>query len=203
MSYSFKLHKLSFSHIEIKIIITTLFQAGLLGDLMEHKIQNISIILFSHSVVSNYLQPHGLRYVRLPCPSPTPRAYSNSCPLSRWFHPTISSSVVLFISCLQLFPASGSFPMSQFFASGSQSIGAATSAASVLPMNIKAWFHLGWLIGSLWSPGDSEKSSPTPQFKSIYSSALSFLYSPTLCNPIDGSPPGCPIPGIFQAKTLE
>ena len=146
---------------------------------MERKIQNISIIQFSHSVVSNSLWPHGLQYVRLPCPSPTPRAYSNSCPLSRWFHPTISSSVVLFISCLQLFPASGSFPMSQFFASGGQSIGVSTST-SVLPMNIKAWFHLGWLIGSPWSPRDSQKSSPTPLFKSINSSALSFLYSPTL-----------------------
>ena len=146
---------------------------------MEHKIQNISIIQFSHSVVSNSLRPHGLQYVRLPCPSPTPRAYSNSCPLSRWFHPTISSSVVLFISFLQLFPASGSFPMSQFFASGGRSIGVSTST-SVLPMNIKAWFHLGWLIGSPWSPRDSQKSSPTPQFKSINSLALSFLYSPTL-----------------------
>ena len=78
---------------------------------------------FSHSVVSDSLRPHGLQHTRLPCPSPTPRAYSNSCPLSRWCHPTISSSVIPFSSCLQPFPASGSFPMSQFFLSGGQSIG--------------------------------------------------------------------------------
>ena len=77
---------------------------------------------FSHSVVSNSLRPHGLPHARLPCPSPTPGACSNSCPLSRWCHPTISSSVVPFSSCLQSFPASGSFPVSQFFASGGQSI---------------------------------------------------------------------------------
>ena len=79
---------------------------------------------------------HGLQHARLPCPSPTPGVYSNSCPLSQWCHPTISSSVVPFSSCLQSFPASGSFPMSQFFASGGQSTGA---SASVLPMNIQDW----------------------------------------------------------------
>ena len=97
-------------------------------------------VQFSHSVMSNSLQPHGLQHARLPCPSPTPRA--NSCPLSRWCHPTISSSVVPFSSCLQSFPASGSFPMSQFFASGGQCIGVSASA-SVLPMNIQDWFPLG------------------------------------------------------------
>ena len=97
---------------------------------------------FSRSVVSNSLRPHGLQHARLPCPSPTPRAYSNSCPLSRWCHPTISSSVVPFSSCLQSFPASGSFPMSQFFASGGQRIGVSASA-SVLQMNIQNWFPLG------------------------------------------------------------
>ena len=81
-----------------------------------------------------------LQHARLPCTSPSPGACSNSCPLSQWCHPTISSSVVPFSSCLQSFPASGSFPMSQLFASGGQSIGA--SAASVLPMNIQAWFPL-------------------------------------------------------------
>ena len=90
--------------------------------------------------MSDSLWPHGLQHARLPCPSPTPRACSNSCPLSQWCHPTISSSVVPFSSCLQSFPASGSFPMSQLFSSGGQSIGA--SAASVLPMNIQAWFPL-------------------------------------------------------------
>ena len=89
------------------------------------------------------LQPHGLQHARLSCPSQLPRAFSNSCPSSRWCHPTISSSVVPFSSCLQYFPASGSFPMSQFFASGGQSIGASASA-SVLPMNIQDWFPLGW-----------------------------------------------------------
>ena len=137
------------------------------------------LIQFSHSVMSNSLWPHGLQHTRLPCPSPTPRAYSNSCLSSQWCHPIISSSVIPFSSCLQFFLASGSFQMSQFFASGGQSIGVSTST-SVLPMNIKAWFHLGWLIGSPWSPRDSQESSPTPQFKSIDSSALSFHYSSTL-----------------------
>ena len=90
---------------------------------------------FSRSVASNSLWPHGLQHARLPCPSPTSRLCSNSCPLSQWCHPTISSSVIPFSSCLQSFPASGSFPMSQFFTSGVQSIGASASA-SVLPINI-------------------------------------------------------------------
>ena len=97
---------------------------------------------FSRSVVSDPLQPHGLQHARPPCPSPTPGAYSNSCPLSQWCHPTISSSVVHFSSCLQSFPASGSFPVSQFFAWGGQSIGVSASA-SVLPINIQGWFPLG------------------------------------------------------------
>ena len=88
------------------------------------------------------LQPHGLQYTRLPCPSPTPRACSNSCPSSRWCHPTILTSVISFSCCLQSFPASGSFLMSQLFTSGGQSIGASASA-SVLPMNIQDWFPLG------------------------------------------------------------
>ena len=102
-------------------------------------------VLFSHSVVSDSLQPHGLHHTRLPCPPPTPRAYSNSCPSSQWCHPIISSSVVPFSSCLQSFPASGSFPMSQFFSSGGQSIGASASA-SVLPTNIQDWFPLGLTV---------------------------------------------------------
>ena len=97
--------------------------------------------------MSDSLRPHGLQHARPLCPSPTPGVYSNSCPLSWWCHPTISSSVIPFSSCLQSFPASGSFPMSQFFASGGQSIGASASAsASVLPMNIQAWFPLGWTV---------------------------------------------------------
>ena len=98
---------------------------------------------FSPSVMSNSLWPYGLQNARLPCPSPTTRACSNSCPLSRWCHPIISSSVVPSSSCLQSFPASGSFPMSQFFTSGGQSIGV-SALASVLPMNIQDWFPLGW-----------------------------------------------------------
>ena len=92
--------------------------------------------------MSDSLCPHGLQHARLPCPSPTPGACSNSCPLSQWCHPTISSSIVPFSSCLQSFPGSGSFPMSQFFSSGGQSIGASV-LASVLPMNIQDWFPLG------------------------------------------------------------
>ena len=93
--------------------------------------------------MSNSLLLHGLQHASLPCPSPTPRAYLNSCPLSQWCHSTISSSVVPFSFCLQSFPASGSFPMSQFFASDGQSIGVSASA-SVLSMNIQEWFLLGW-----------------------------------------------------------
>ena len=102
-------------------------------------------VQFSHSVVFDSLRPHGLQHARLPCPSPTPRAYSNSCPLSQWCHPTISSSVVPFCSHLWSFPASGSFPMSQFFTSGGQSIGVSASA-SVLPMNIRRLisFWIDW-----------------------------------------------------------
>ena len=129
--------------------------------------------------MSDSLQRHGLQHTCLPCPSPTPRAYSNSCPLSWWCHTTISFSVVPFSSCLQSFPASGSFPMSQFFTAGSQNIGVSASA-SVLPMNMQDWFPLGWTGWISFCPRDSQESSPTPQFKSINSSALSFLYSLTL-----------------------
>ena len=103
-------------------------------------IQHHSVsVQFSSSVVSNFLRPHGLLYVRLPCPSPTPRACSNSCPLSQWCYPTISSSVVPFSSCLQSCSASVSFPKSHFFTSDGQSIGASASA-SVLPVNIQGLF---------------------------------------------------------------
>ena len=136
-------------------------------------------VQFSRSVVSGSLQPHGLQHARPPCPSPTPGVYPNTCPLSWWCHPTISSSVVPFSSCPQSFPVSGSFPMSQFFTSGGQSIGVSAST-SVLPLNTQDWSPLGWTGGSPCCPRDSQESSPTPQFKSINSSALSFLYSPTL-----------------------
>ena len=139
-------------------------------------------VQFSWAVMYNSLQPHGLQDARIPCPSPTPGACSNSCPLSRWCHPTISSSVVPFSSCPPSLPASGSFPMSQFLTSGGQSIGA---SASVLPMNVQGWFPLGltgWI--SLQSKGLSRVFS-NPQFKSINSSALSVLYSPTLTSTHD------------------
>ena len=102
-----------------------------------------SSVQFSHSVVSYSLQPHGLQHTRPPCPSPTPGVYLDSCPLSRWCHPTSSSSVIPFSSCPQSFPASGSFQMNQFFTSGDQTIGVSASV-SVLPMNIPDWFPSGW-----------------------------------------------------------
>ena len=105
------------------------------------KIFSSTSVQFSRSVVSNSLWPHGLQHTRLPCPSPTAGNCSNSCPSSQWCHPTISFSVVPFSSCLQSFPASASFPVSQFFASGGQSIGASASAP-VLPVNIQDWFPL-------------------------------------------------------------
>ena len=138
-----------------------------------------SNLLSSQSVMSNCLRPHGLQHTRLPCPSSSPRACSNSCPSSRWCHLTISSSVILFSSCLQSFPASGSFLMSRLFASGGQSIGASVSA-SVLPMKIQYWLPLGLTSWSSCCSRDSQESSPTPQFKSINSSALSLLHGPTL-----------------------
>ena len=102
----------------------------------------IDLLFFSCSVVSNSLQPHGLQHTRIHCPSVSPRVCSNSCPLSQWCHPTISFSAIPFSSCLQSFPASGSFPMSQLFPSGGQSIGVSASS-SVLPMNSQDWFPLG------------------------------------------------------------
>ena len=106
-------------------------------------LQSHQSVQFSCSVVSDSLQPHGLQHIRLPCPSPTTRACSNSCPSSQWCHPTISSSVIPFSSWLQSFPARGFYPMSQLFASGGQSTGVSASA-TVLPMNIHGWFPSGW-----------------------------------------------------------
>ena len=146
-------------------------------------IENIGIfsifssVQFSRSVMSDSSKPPRLQHARPPCPSPTPGGHSNSCSLSQWCRATISSSVVPFSSCLQSFPASGPFPVSRFFTSGGQSCGVSASA-SVLPMNIQDWFPWGW---TGWiCPRDSQESSPTPQFKSINSLAVSFLYSPTL-----------------------
>ena len=136
---------------------------------------------FSRSVVSDFFWPRGLQHARLPCPSPTPGVHSDSCPLSQWCHPAISSSVVPFSSCPQSLPASESFPMSQLFAWGGQSTGVSASA-SFLPKNTQGWSPLegtGWISGTGWTR-DSQESSPIPQFKSINSSALSFLHNPTL-----------------------
>ena len=119
-------------------------QSIILGLWWEREVINIDVKdAVQFNSVAQSLQPHGLQYTRLPCPSPTPGACSNSCPSSQWCHPTISSSVICFSSRLQSFPASGSFHMSQFFASGGQSIGVSPSA-SVLPMNIQDWSPLGW-----------------------------------------------------------
>ena len=133
-----------------------------------------SSVQFSCSVMSDSLRPHGLQHARPPCLSPSPGVYSNSCPLSRWYHPTISSSVVPFSSCPQSFPASGSFQMSQLFASGGQSTGISAST-SVLPMNIQDWFPLGWTGWmSLQSKGLSRLfSNTTVQKHQFFSAQLS------------------------------
>ena len=123
----------------------------------ENKFQSVSSVTQSYPT----LGPLGLQHARPPCPSPTSRVCSNSCPLSQWCHPTISSSVIPFSSHLQSFPESGSFTMSQFFSSGGQSIGVSASA-SVLPMNIQDWFPLGWTAWiSLQSIGLSRVFSNT------------------------------------------
>ena len=124
------------------------------------------------------LWPHGPQHMRLPCPAPSPEVCSNSCPLSRWCHPTIASSVVPFSSCLQSLPASGSFPVSQLFASGGQSIGASASA-SVLPVNIQGWFPSGWtgLISLLSNTLLNRVLSSTMVWKHQFFSAQPSLWS--------------------------
>ena len=133
-----------------------------------------NFIQFSRSVVSDSLRPHESQHTRPPCPSPTPRVHSNSCPLSQWCHPAISSSVVPFSSCSQSPPASESFPMSQLFAWSGQSIGVSASA-SVLPMNTQDWSPLGWTDWiSLQSKGLSRVlSSTTVQKHQFFSAQLS------------------------------
>ena len=137
------------------------------------------LLLSSHSVLSDSLQPHGLQNARFSRPSPSPKVCSNSCPLSQWFLWTISSSVVAFSSCFQPHPASGSFPMIRLFPLGSQSIGI-SALPSVLPMNIQGWFPLGLLVWPPCCPRDSQESSLAPQFESWNSLVLSLLYGPTL-----------------------
>ena len=136
-----------------------------------------SVSQFSCSVVSHSLQPHGLQHAKLPCPSPTPGAHANSCPSSRWCHPTISPSVVPFYSHLKSFPASGSFPMRQFFASIVQNMRVSASA-SVLPMNTQDWFPLGWTGWiSLQAKGLSRVFSNTTVQKHQFFSAQLSLWS--------------------------
>ena len=138
----------------------------------------LKLLLVSRSVVSNSLQPHGLNHIRPPCPSPSPRACSISCPLSRWCHPTISSSVVPFSSCLLSFPESGSLPMSWLFTSDGQRIGASASA-SVFQMNIRDWVPLGWTGRiSLESKGLSRVfSNTTVQKHQFFRAQPSLWYS--------------------------
>ena len=135
---------------------------------------SVDMLLSSPSVVSSSLKPHGLQHSKLLFPSLPPGVCSNSCPLSQWCHPTISSSVIPFFSCFQSFPASGSSSVSQFFPSGGQSIG---PSASVLPVHIQAWFPLG-LTGliSLLSKGLSRVFSST----TVQKHQLSLFYGPTL-----------------------
>ena len=137
-----------------------------------------SSVQFSRSVMSNSLRPREPLHARPPCPSPAPRVHPNPCPLSRWCHPTISSSAVPFSSCLQSFPASGSFQMSQLFISGGQSAGA-SAPASVLSMNIQDWFPLGWPCWiSLQSKGLSRVfSNTTVQKYQFFGAQLFFLSS--------------------------
>ena len=151
------------------------FPGGASVNNLSANVGDASSIQFSHWVVSNSLWPHGLQHASLPCPSPTPRACSNSCPLSQWCHPTISSFVIPF-SCLQSFLASGSFQMSQFFASDGQSFGVSAST-SVLPMNIQDWFPLGWTGWiSLQSKGLSRVFSNTTVQKHQYFSIQPSLW---------------------------
>ena len=138
-----------------------------------------SSVQFGRSVMSDSLRPHESQRARPLCPSPTPGVHSDSHPSSPWCHPAISSTVVPFSSCPQSLPASESFPVSQLFAWGGQSTGA-SALASFPPKKSQGWSLQNGLVGSPCSPRDSQESSPTPQFKSINSSALSFLHSPNL-----------------------
>ena len=182
------MHHLKQKHIETRKL-KILLSPAVFYFLPQKKMKNLEVKIscinqFSRSVVSDSLRPHESQHARPPCPSPTLGVHSNSCPLSQWCHPSISSFVILLSSCPNSLPTSESFPMSQPFTWGGQSIGV-SAAASVLPMNIQDWFPSGWTgLISLQSK-DSQESSPTPQFKSINSLALSFLYRPTLTSIYD------------------
>ena len=140
---------------------------------MENQFNSIRPVQFSHSAVSDSLRPHESQHARPPCPSPTPGVHSNSCPSSQWCHPAISSSVIPFSSCPQSLPASESFPMSQLFTWGGQSIGV-PALASVFPMNTQDWSPLGWTGWiSLQSKGLSRIFSNTVQKHQLYGAQLS------------------------------
>ena len=180
--YTFLFHAFFFPHL---VLYVSVFTAGTCGFalLFSHvaycSILALTISQFSRTVVSNSLRPHEPHHTSPPCPSPTPVVYPNLCPLSRWYYPTISSSVVPFSSCPKSFPGLGSFQMSQLFASSGQSIGV-SSSTSVLPINTQDWSPLGWTGWiSLPSKGLSRVFSNTTVQKHN-SSVLSFLYSPTL-----------------------
>ena len=145
---------------------------------------NIIVIVQSLSHVQLFVTPSTSVYVKLPCPSPSPIVFSNSCPLSQWCHPTILCSVIPFSSCPWSLPASRSFPIKQPLASGGKSIGVSASI-SVLPMGVQGWFAIGFTgSSSLLYKGlsriFSQESSPAPQFKSINSLALTLFYCPAL-----------------------
>ena len=159
--------------------------------------KSISSVQFSNSVMSNYLWSCELQHARLPCPSPTPGACSNSCLSSQWCHPTISSSVIPFSFCLQSFPGSGSFPMSQFFTSVGQSI-ESSGSASVLPVNTQDWFHLGltgWI--SLQSKGLSRVLSNT----TVQNHQFFIAHHSLWCNCHICWGPALVDPGTFEAWT--
>ena len=164
-----------------KYIYITFIHSSVYGHSGCFDIIQFSSVQFSRSVVSDSLWPHESPHARPPCPSPTPGVHSDSGPSSLWCHPAISSSVVPFSSCPQSLPASESFPMSQLFAWGGQSTGV-SALASFLPKKSQGWSLSEWTGWSMdWlRPRDSQESSPTPQFKSINSSVLGFLHSPTL-----------------------
>ena len=142
--------------------------------------------------MSDSLRPHKFQHASPPCPSPTPGVHSNSRPSSRWCHPAISSSVIPFSSCPQFPPASESFPMSQLFVWGGQSTGV-SALASFLPKNTQDWCPLEW---TGWISLQNHYAAAAAAAKSLQSCL-------TLCDPIDGSSPGSPVPGILQARTLE
>ena len=174
MSINRLMHKLCYIH-EMKIYLTIKVNYWYIQEKWMNLIGiQFSSVQFSLSVMSNSLQPHELQHIRPPYSSPTPGVYQNPCPLSRWCHPTISSSVIPFSSCPQSLPASGSFPMSQLITWGGQSIGVSASA-SVLPMNTQDWSPLGW-IGwiSLQSKGTLKSlSNTTVQMQQIFGAQLS------------------------------